>query len=247
MNSGVPGSATTSSKPAGVICLAMVRMTPGWLGANRILRAIVVLCLGLGGRNGGGGDGLVVGDTGGVAVARGVVGQARGAGAEHGLGAVAQPDLELARQDDHELPPRRRVPFAYPPPRPHAKPDLPRRQSLNPVAFLLDVDRLDAALAIRARVQPERSHGSLLGVVATGGMLAYEATHDRRDPRPDIAYALLAAPAPALRGLGQSGRAPAPARPRRPRPLPQLGLDGGGAARRVARDRARPARPRRQP
>ena len=46
---------------------------------------------------------------------------------------------------------------------------------------------------------------------------------------------------------GNAERAAAAAGARRPRPLPQLGLGGRGAAPRLAHHRARPARPRRQP
>src|SRR6266508_6999558 len=78
-------------------------------------------------------------------------------------------------------------------------------------------------------------------------MLAYDSTDDRSDARPDLAQLLLPAAAPALRGLGQPDQAAPAAAARRPRPLPQLGLDGGGAARRLAYHRPRPARPWRQP
>ena len=46
---------------------------------------------------------------------------------------------------------------------------------------------------------------------------------------------------------GNRDKPPAADDPRRARPLPQLGLDGGGAARRLARHRAGPARAWRQP
>ena len=71
--------------------------------------------------------------------------------------------------------------------------------------------------------------------------------HDRHHAGPRVAHVLLPAPAPALRRLGQRGEAAAPAAPRRARPLPQLGLDRGRAPPGLARHRARPARPRRQP
>ena len=47
---------------------------------------------------------------------------------------------------------------------------------------------------------------------------------DRHHARPRVAHVLLAAPPPALRGLGQPRQAAAAHAPRRPRPLPQLGL-----------------------
>src|SRR4029453_6402427 len=45
-----------------------------------------------------------------------------------------------------------------PPHRPYAERDLRGRQALEPVGLFLDVDRLDAPLAIRPGVEPERSH-----------------------------------------------------------------------------------------
>src|SRR4026207_2579765 len=113
MNSGVPGSATTSSKPAGVIDFAIVRITSGWLGAKRIFLAISVTSL-LGERNRRGRRGLLAARARGVALTGGVLGEARSAGTEHVLGAVAQPDRELAGQDDDELAARRRVPGGEP-------------------------------------------------------------------------------------------------------------------------------------
>src|SRR5262249_46557854 len=59
----------------------------------------------------------------------------------------------------------------------------------------------------------------------------------------DLAQLLFSAPAPALRGLGQCGEAAAPPRARWARSLPELGLDGGGAARRLAHHRAGSPRP----
>src|SRR5882724_1627341 len=132
MNSGVPGSATTSSKPAGVIERAMSRMTGGCLGAKRILVAMAVTSL-LGERNGRGHHGILADDARGVALAGGVLHETRIAGTEDVLGAVAQPDLELALQDHDELPPRRRVPVQEPPDRPDAERDLRGRQPLEPV------------------------------------------------------------------------------------------------------------------
>src|SRR5215475_13101738 len=65
--------------------------------------------------------------------------------------------------------------------------------------------------------------------------------------RTDLAQLLLAAPPPALRGLGQCREAAAPPRARRARSLPELGLDGGGSPGRLAHHRAGFARPRGQP
>src|ERR1700743_778781 len=52
-----------------------------------------------------------------------------------------------------------------------------------------------------------------------------------RHARTPLASLFLAAPAPALRHLGQRGRAAAAPHPWRPRPLPQLGLGGGAPGR----------------
>src|SRR6185369_4672645 len=231
MNSGVPGSATTSSKPAGVIDFAIVRITSGWLGAKRIFLAISVTSL-LGERNRRGHHGLLADHARGVALTGGVLDQARIAGTEHVLGAVAQPDLELAGQDDDELAARRRVPVEEPTHRPHAERDLRRRQSLQPVVLLLDVDLVDPPLSIRPRVQPERSHVLLPSAsLKPSGMLAYEAIHDRSDAGADVAHLFLPATAPALRRLGEPDEGPAADAARRPRPLPELGLDGHRLAR----------------
>src|SRR5215510_6836999 len=53
-----------------------------------------------------------------------------------------------------------------------------------------------------------------------------------------LAQLLLAAPAPALRRLGQRRQATPPPRARRTRSLPELGLDGGGPPGRLAHHRA---------
>src|SRR6185436_6363615 len=147
MNSGVPGSATTSSKPAGVIDFTIVRITSGWFGAKRIFLAMAITSL-LGERNRRGHHRHLADHARGVALARGVLDQPRVTGTEHVLGAVAQPDLELARQDDDELAARGWMPVEESAHRPHAEGDLRRRQPLEPVLFLHDVDRLDAPLPI---------------------------------------------------------------------------------------------------
>src|SRR5690349_2220931 len=89
---------------------AISTITGGCLGANRIFLAIEALLLLLRERNGGGHHRDVAHDLGGVTLAGGVLDQARVAGTEHVLGAVAEPDLELALQDDDELAARCRVP-----------------------------------------------------------------------------------------------------------------------------------------
>src|SRR5439155_925240 len=74
---------------------------------------------------------IVAEDARGVAFAGRVLDQAGVAGAEDVLGAVAQPDLELAGQDDHELAPRRRMPVDELTARPLAERDLRGRYSLG--------------------------------------------------------------------------------------------------------------------
>ena len=86
--------------------------------------------------------------------------------------------------------------------------------------------------------------GRIAGVMARYLIIQ---VHDGWHARTHLAHLLLAAPPAALRGLGQSRKAAPAPDPRRPRPLPQLGLDGGGPAGRLARHRPRPARPWRQP
>src|SRR6184192_1662020 len=89
-----------------------------------------------------------------MALAGGVLDQARVAGTEHLRAAVAAADLELPRENDDELPTRRRVPVAEPVLGPDAERDLRGRQALEPVALLLDVDRLDVRLPVCAGVEP---------------------------------------------------------------------------------------------
>src|SRR5438046_5129800 len=166
------------------MALAMVTITSGCLGANRIFLAMCPLRLLLGERNGGGHDRDLADDPRGVALAGRVLDQPRVAGAEHVLGAVAEPDLELPLQDDHELPPRRGVPVEEAAHRPHAERDLRGRQPLEPVGFLVDVDRLDAPLPVGAGVEPERSHG-VLPVARDASIRGRWPTRDRgRPPTP---------------------------------------------------------------
>src|SRR5215470_15857891 len=104
MNSGVPGSATTSSKPAGVIAFAIVRIISGCLGANRIFLAIGALRSLLRERDRRRHDRFLADDARGVALTGGVLDEPGVARTEHVLGAVTQPDLQLAGQDNDELP-----------------------------------------------------------------------------------------------------------------------------------------------
>src|SRR6185369_12076978 len=76
------------------------------------------------------------------------------------------------------------------------------------------------------------------------GTSAIVRRHDRRHAGPRVAHVLLPAPPAPLRRLGQSRPAATAHAPRWARPLPELGLDRGGAPRRVAHHRARPARAR---
>src|SRR6185436_6770422 len=107
MNCGVPGSTATRSKPGGASSRTICMMWSGGLGENRILGAIVISS-GLRGsllseRDRGGDHRHLAHHSRGVALPGGVLDQAGVAGTEHVLGAVAEPHLELAGQDDHEL------------------------------------------------------------------------------------------------------------------------------------------------
>src|SRR5712691_4528935 len=166
-------SATTSSKPGGVRFRAISMTASDCLGAKRILVAMRVSLVAATGVTASGSlllqrnrrrqAGLVAVDSRRVPLSRRVLDQARVAGAEDVLRAVSQADLELAREDDDELPPRRRVPVDEAPNRIFPKGNLGRRQALDPVRGLGKRDRLDVRLAVRARVQSEQSHRCLLG------------------------------------------------------------------------------------
>src|SRR5262245_22237949 len=128
MNCGVPGSTGTRSKPGGASSRTICMMLSGCLGENRILGGIVISS-GLGAsllseRDRGGHYRHLAHHARGMTLPGGVLDQARVAGTEHVLRAVAEPDLELAGQDDHELSPRRRVPVEESSHRPHAERDL---------------------------------------------------------------------------------------------------------------------------
>src|ERR1700693_5391121 len=92
---------------------------------------------------------------------RRVLEQARVARAEEMLGAVSQADLELAGEDDDELPLRRRMPVDETPDRVLPEGDLRRRQALAPIGRPGEWNRLDVRLAVSARVQSEQSHRCL--------------------------------------------------------------------------------------
>src|SRR5438128_7771720 len=131
------------------------------VGANRILLAMLsslLSMLRLCQRDRRGHAALVAEDARGVTLARGVLDQARVAGAEDMLGPVAQPDLELAGEDDHELSARRRVPVDVATDRPVAERDLGRGQAGRPLLGLGQIDRLDVRLPVGPRVESVRSH-----------------------------------------------------------------------------------------
>src|SRR5437867_772574 len=89
-----------------------------------------------------------------MALAGGVLDQARVAGTEYLRAAVTAADLELPRENDDELSARRRVPVEEAVLRPDAERDLRGRQTLEPVGLLLDVDRLEMRLPVRPGVEP---------------------------------------------------------------------------------------------
>src|SRR5437660_3152522 len=156
----------------------MSRIAAGCLGMETILVAMSAPFAGvtrrLRQRNGRGHADLVAGDGRGVSLARRVLDEAGVPRAEYVLRAVAQTDLELPGEDDHELTARRGVPVEELPSGPLAKRDLARGKPLEPIGLRLEVDRLDVRLLIRARVQPKCPHRSLRRVIVngTGGMLA---------------------------------------------------------------------------
>src|SRR4029450_4195134 len=162
MNCGVPGSTATRSNPGGARSRTICMMLSGCLGENKILGAMVISSPRHGSllseRNRRGDDRHLADDPSGVALAGGVLDESGVPGTEHVLGAVPEPDFELAGQDHDELTARRRMPVEEPPHRPYAKRDLRGRQALEPVGLFLDVDRLDGPLAISPGVEPERSH-----------------------------------------------------------------------------------------
>src|SRR5262245_28423656 len=122
----------------------MSMITGGCFGQNRILLAMSEApCLLICERDRRRHAGLVADLPRGVALARRVFDQARVAGTEEVLAAVAAADLELAGEDDHELPPRRGMPVVEPADVPFAERDLGGWNALHPVVVLLVVDLLD--------------------------------------------------------------------------------------------------------
>src|SRR5262245_52737852 len=149
-------SATTTSAPSFASSRAVARpmpRPPPVTIATCPLSSMVTLPPRSGERHGGGEPRHGAVHPCGVALARRVLDQARVAGAEDVLRAVAEPDLELAAQDDDELPPRRRMPVDEPTHGILAEADLRRRQPLHPVRVLAEVDRLDVRLPVGARVE----------------------------------------------------------------------------------------------
>src|SRR6185295_1598981 len=71
------------------------------------------------------------------------------------------PDLELARQDDDELPSRRRMPVDEVADRALPERDLGGREPLGPGRRAREIDRFDVGLAVGAGVKPECLHGGL--------------------------------------------------------------------------------------
>src|SRR5207244_6005705 len=86
---------------------------------------------------------LVAQDSRGVALARRVLDQPGGAGAEDVLGAVAQADLELAGEDDDELAAWGRMPVDVLAERPLAERDMRSCEAIRALPRPAEVDRLD--------------------------------------------------------------------------------------------------------
>src|SRR5262245_65386368 len=134
----------------------MSRTAGAWLGEKRItLMACASL---LRERDGGGDTGPGAVHARGVALAGGVLDEPGVAGAEDLRGAVAEPDLEVALEDDDELPPRRRMPVDEAADGILAEDDLRRRQALDPVGVGREIDHLEVRLPVRARKESIRSH-----------------------------------------------------------------------------------------
>jgi hypothetical protein len=106
--------------------------------------------------------GLVAVHPRGVALARRVLDEAGVARTEDLLGAVAEADLELAGQDDDELPPRRRMPVDEAPDRILAEGDLRRGEPLDPVGMLAEIDRLEVRLPVTAGIKAKGTPRRLL-------------------------------------------------------------------------------------
>src|SRR5262249_44274914 len=98
----------------------------------------------------------------GVPLARRVLDEPGITGTEHVLRAIAQADLELARENDRKLPAGGRVPVQELAGRPFSERDLARGETFQPVGLRLEIDLLDVGLLIGARGQPECPHHGLL-------------------------------------------------------------------------------------
>src|SRR4029453_17065303 len=97
----------------------------------------------------------------GVPLPRGVLDEPGVTGAEDVLGSVAQPDLQLARENDHELPARRRMPVLEIPDRALPEGYLGGGQPLAPVRGLGQRDGLDMGLPVGAGIEPEQWRGGI--------------------------------------------------------------------------------------
>src|SRR5215510_2449239 len=158
----------------------MSRIASGCLGMKTILVAISGSFGGLtrrsGQRDGRRHTDLVADDARGVPLARRVLDEPRVARSKHVLGAVAQADLELSGENDHELTARRRVPVEKLPGGPLAERDLAGGEPLEPVGLRFELDPLDVRLLVGARVHSKCPHRILpisqAAVARTGGMLA---------------------------------------------------------------------------
>src|SRR5690242_3109794 len=108
-----------------------------------------------------------------MASAGGVLHQPRVAGTEQMLGAVAQADLELAGEDDHELAPWRGMPVDEVADRALAERDLGGGQAFGPGRGALEIDRFDVRLAVVTRVEPECLHRGLARTALWNGRADY--------------------------------------------------------------------------
>src|SRR5262249_4079224 len=128
--------------------------------------------------------GLIAVDARRMPPAGGVLDEPRITGPKDVLRAIAEADLELAGDDDDELPPRRRVPGEEAPDGVLPERALCGRQTFSPLRGLGQIDRLDVGFAVGARVEPECCHRNLLRVWRrTSGMIAHARSRGWRCPR----------------------------------------------------------------
>src|SRR5215813_7031318 len=223
-------SATTSSKPGGVRAgRSPRRRRPAWerKGSWSPWRSPLSLLLE---RNGGRHARHVAVHLGRMALARGVLDQTSVTRAENVLGAVAQPDLELAGEDDHELPPRCRVPVLEVPRRALPEGDLRGGEALGPIGSLGEGNWLDVGLAVVAGVESEQGHGDPPRVgVKNDGIVARGRSMETR--LEDLAQARYSSFLYALRGLRGGSQAGAQPDRRISRELRDGGRRGGPGAR----------------